>query len=110
MGLLAIVHVVVLLVLGLAALGLGGALAVRPSQRWLDLLRLVSWATVFGGLSAMLSGLSTTAVHLAQRPMTPDLAQLGWAGVAEALVPGTFAFGVLTVAWGLAAVGVRRQD
>ncbi|HVO12368.1 MAG TPA: hypothetical protein VMX54_16615 [Vicinamibacteria bacterium] len=110
MGALAIVEVVVLLALGVVALVLGGALAVRASQRRLDLLRLVSWALAFGSLSGVFSGLAQTAVNLARRPMTPELAQLGWAGVAEALVPGIFGFGVLTVAWALAAVGVRRQD
>jgi hypothetical protein len=110
MGLLAIVHVLVLLVLGLAVLGVGVLSAVRPLQQRLELLRVLTWAVVFASVGAILSGLSLTAVGLARAPMTPELAQSGWAGIAEAAVPGIFGFGVLTVAWGLAAVGLRRQD
>ena len=110
MGLLAVVHIVVLLVLGLAVLGVGILSAVSPLQRRLEMLRVLTWAVVFASVSAILSGLSITAVNLARAPLTPELAQSGWAGVAEAGVPGIFGFGMLAVAWGLAAIGLRRQD
>lgn len=110
MGPLAILHVAVLLVLGLAVLGVGVLSARKALQQRLEMLRILTWALVFGSLSAVLTGLSLTAVTLARTPAGPDVAQVGWAGAAEALVPGILAFGVLTVAWGLAAVGLRRQD
>lgn len=110
MSLLAIVHVVVLLVLVVASLSLGIAMAAKPSQRRYEILRPVTSATVFAGLSAICAGLSNTAVNLAGGPLTPESVQHGWAGVAECLVPGVFAFGLLAVAWGLAAIGLRRLD
>jgi hypothetical protein len=110
MGILAIVHIVVLLVLVVAALALGVAMALKPTQSRYELLRPVTWASVLATLSAVCAGLSATAVHLAEHPSTPEVVQHGWAGAAEALVPGMFGFGMLAVAWGLAAIGLRRLD
>jgi hypothetical protein len=110
MGILALIHVVVMVVLGLAALGLGVSLAVRPSERRFGMLRPVTWGTVFSVLSAICSGMSAVAMRLAEGPATAEVGIHAWAGAAEALVPGMFGFGVLAVAWGLAAVGLRRQD
>ena len=110
MGPLAIVEVAVLAVLGLSALGVGAFAAVQPLQQRLEMLRVLTWATVFASLAAIVSGVCLTATNLAARPMSPELAQAGWAGAAEALVPGIFGFGTLALAWGLAAVGLRRQD
>jgi hypothetical protein len=110
MGMLAIVHVVVLLVLVVAALALGVAMAWKPTQRRYEILRPVTWATVLATLSAICAGLSAAAVHLAENASTPEVVQHGWGGVAEALVPGMFGFGMLAVAWGLAAIGLRRLD
>jgi hypothetical protein len=110
MGILALIHVVVMVVLGLVALGLGVSLAVRPSERRFGMLRPVTWGTVFSVLSAICSGMSTVAANLAQAPASAGAGTQAWAGAAEALVPGMFGFGVLAVAWGLAAVGLHRQD
>jgi hypothetical protein len=109
MGILALVHVVVLAVLGLASLGLGVASVARSTDRWLPNLRTVSAATVFASLSAMCSGLSAVTVNLAHGGGTSEAVIRAWAGISEALVPGIFGFGVLAVAWGLTAVGLRRR-
>jgi len=110
MGILAIVQVVVLLVLVITALAFGVAMALRPTQRRYEMLRPVTWATLLATSSAICAGLSTTAVHLAGSAPTPETVQHGWAGAAEALVPGVFGFGMLAVAWGVAAIGLRRLD
>jgi hypothetical protein len=110
MGILALIHVFVMVVLSLAALGLGVSLAVRPSERRLGMLRPVTLGAVFAILSAICSGISVVAVRLAEGPMVAEAGMRAWAGVAEALVPGMFGFGVLALAWGLTAVGLRRQD
>jgi hypothetical protein len=111
MSVLAIVHVVVLLVLVVAALGLGIATAVRPSERRYGMLRPISWATAFASVSTVCAGLSQSAAALAGAAEWDRATfQHGWAGVAESLVPAMFGFGFLAVAWGLAAIGLRRLD
>ena len=110
MGPLALVEIVVLLLLSVTALALGGAMAAKPTQRRYELLRPVTWATVFTCLCAMGSGLANTAVVGARHPWGVETLQTVFAGVAEALVPGTFGFGMLAVAWALAAVGLRRIE
>ncbi len=109
MGLLAIVHIVVLLALTVWSVGLGVSMAIRPSQRCYEMLRPTSWATVFASLSAVLSGLCLVTVRLAERSPAYPVGH-AWAGVSEALVPGMFGLGLLAVAWGLAAVGLRRLE
>jgi hypothetical protein len=110
MSVLAIVHVVALLVLVVAAVTLGVAMALRPTQRRYEILRPISWATVFAALSAICAGLSITTVRLAESGLTAEAVKHAWGGVAEGLVPGVFAFGMLAVAWGLASIGLRRLD
>jgi hypothetical protein len=110
MTILALVQVAVLLLLGLTALGVGVSVAVRPSERRFALLRPLTWATVFATLSAICGGLSATMAHLAAVPAGTETSPAAWAGLAEAMVTGVFGFGVLAVAWGLAAVGLRRQE
>ena len=110
MSILAIVHIVVLLVLVVAALALGVSMAWKPSQRRYEILRPVTWATVLATLSAVCAGLSITTVRLAESGLTAEAVKHAWGGVAEGLVPGVFGFGMLAVAWGLAAIGLRRLD
>lgn len=111
MSMLAIVHVVVLLALVISALVVGVGMLFRPTQRRYEMLRPITWASLLASSSAMCAGLSSTAVRLAaETSWTPQIVQHAWAGLAEALVPGTFGFGLLAVAWGLAAIGLRRLD
>jgi len=113
MSLLAIVHIIVLLALAAWSVGLGAAMAIRPSQRRYELLRPVAWGTVFASSSGVLSGLGHVSVRLAEPSSSippAEIARLAWAGVSEALVPGMFGFGLLAVAWGLAAIGLRRLE
>jgi hypothetical protein len=113
MSLLAIVHIIVLLALAAWSVGLGVSLAIRPSQRRHELLRPVSWGTVFASVSGVLSGLGAVTVRLAEPSSSVPAAEVvrhAWAGVSEALVPGMFGFGLLAVAWGLAAIGLRKLE
>jgi hypothetical protein len=110
MGILALTQIVVLAVLALWALGVGIAMAFRPAERHYGLLRPLSLATSFAAVSAVFSGLAAAFAHLAGVGASPNTtAQLG-AGVAEAIVPAVFGFGVLALAWGFAALGLRRQS
>ncbi len=113
MSLLAIAHIIVLIALAVWSVGLGASMAIRPSQRHYEMLRPTSWGTVFASLSAVLSGLCNVAIRLAEPSSSlagAEAVRHAWAGVSEALVPGMFGLGLLAVAWGLAAIGLRRLE
>ncbi len=105
-----LVEVLVLVVLGVTALALGAGMAIKPGQRRYEMLRPVTWAMVFGALSMSCTGLTNLAMMLGRHPMTPELGQAAFSGLAELIVPIMVAFAVLTVAWGLAAIGLRRLE
>jgi hypothetical protein len=104
------VEVAVLGVLALAALGLGIAMAVSPRQRRYEMLRPVTLAILFGCLWTSGTGLTNMLMGLARQPWSAELAPRVFAGLAELLVPSMIAMAVLTVAWGLMAIGVRKLD
>lgn len=103
-----LVEVVVMVVLGATALTLGGGMAMTPGQRRYEMLRPVTWAMVFGALSMSATGLTNLCMMLGRNAMTPELRQAAFSGLAELIVPIMLTFAVLTVAWGLAAIGLRR--
>lgn len=109
MGILALTQITLLVVLALASVVVGASVAVGPGERRLGLLRPLTLGTTFAALAAMLSGLATALVRLAESPLGtgPGMA---WAGLAEATVPGIVAFAALAVAWGLATLGMRRLN
>ena len=109
MGILALTQITVLAVLGFWALGVGIAMAFRPAERHYGLLRPLSLATAFAAVSAVCSGLAAALAHLAGAGASPEVTSQLAAGVAEAMVPGVFGFGVLALAWGFAALGLHRQ-
>lgn len=111
MGVMAVIHVTVLLVLSLAALGLGVSQAIRPREAKLAVLGPLSTATVCAVIGATATGVGTAFRGLADQaePVSAPALQLAAAGLAEAMVPLAFGLSVLAVAWGLAAVGLRRQ-
>ncbi len=107
---LALAEIIVLAALGIAALVLGGGMAVRPTQRRYEGLRPVTVGMVFCSLCLTLTGLTNLTVGLSRAEWSTKTGQIAAAGIAELLVPSLLAFGVLTIAWGLAAVGLRRMD
>lgn len=102
------VEVVVMVVLGVTALVLGGGMALTPGQRRYEMLRPVTWAMVFGALSMSATGLTNLCMMLGRHAMTPELTQAAFSGLAELIIPIMLTFAVLTVSWGLAAIGLRR--
>ena len=96
------------LVIGVLPAGLGVAYAIRPTEQRLALMRPMSLAGIFGGLSGSLSG-AINVLSLLWITETPVDAKVLAVGAAEALVPVFVAFGALTIAWLCAAVGLRRQ-
>ncbi len=103
-----LVEVIVMVVLAVAALAVGGGMAAAPGQRRYEILRPITWAMVFGALSMSMTGLTNLCMMLARNPMSPELRQVAFQGLAELIVPIMVTFAVLTVAWGLAAIGLRR--
>jgi hypothetical protein len=103
-------------IVGLGALWTGIRFAIRPSEHRLAVLRPLSTTTTFAALTAFLLGVTNSLVAVTRRlEQAPDAAATAkaWpvflAGLAEATVPLILAFALLTVAWLLAAVGLRRQ-
>jgi hypothetical protein len=110
MGGFAIVQMVFLLVILLFLLGVAVSFAVRPTEHKLGLLRPLSLALVFALVGALFGGLAATlqaSVGPANMNAGKSLEVLS-SGVAEALVPGVIGFAVLAIAWGLAAIGLRK--
>lgn len=80
----------------------------KPTERRLALLRPLSLAALFGGLTSFTSGVIAVASGIAA---TGDVSQ-SWRtmvlGGGESFVALLVAFGALTIAWLLVAVGMRR--
>ena len=103
---------------GLALLGLSVSLAtvvmalayaIKPSERRLALMRPLSLAAIFGGLNSFAAGAVAILTGIAA---TGTFGVENWraiaAGTAEAITALFFAFGCLTIAWLLVALGLRR--
>jgi hypothetical protein len=105
MGLFALFSLTVSVVPAVA----GVAYALWPTEAKLALMRPLSLAGLFGGLSGLVVGLinSLTAVAKEGAPLalTPGIV----VGTAESLVALGVAFTSLTLAWLLVALGMRRQ-
>jgi len=96
------------LVIGVLPMGAGLAYAVRPTEQRLALMRPLSLAGIFAGLSGSLVGaINVLALMWAVEPRVES--RVLAVGAAEALVPMSVAFGSLTIAWLCAAVGLRRH-
>lgn len=96
------------LIVGLVPIGFGLAYAIRPSEQRLALMRPISLAAIFAGLSGSLSGgINTLQMMWVMQP--PPTSSLLAVGLAEALVPMLVAFTALTIAWLCAVVGLGRH-
>ena len=97
------------LLVPVATLGMSVAYAIRPDERRLALLRPLSLATIFAALSGFTLGMTSVLRGIAMStPMTPESWRLVALGSSEACVPLFVAFGCLTVAWLVVALGMRR--
>lgn len=84
--------------------------ALKPSERRLALLRPLSLAALFGGLSSFTAGVIAVLQGIAA---TREGGQpVGWhvvaLGTAECFVALFVAFGCLTITWLLVTLGLRR--
>jgi len=105
-------HVAVTLLFSVITLGLAISFAVRPADKKLQILRPMSWATLFSILAAIAAGFGATALHAspAQGGRQTDIANQIMRGLAEAMVPPVLGFVLLALSWMLVSVGLRRQN
>ena len=82
--------------------------AFRPSERLLGLMRPLTLAATFAGVSNTTLGLVNTLVGISRRAEPVSMNILA-AQLAESLVVAFVSFGCLSVAWLAVAVGMRKQ-
>jgi membrane-associated PAP2 superfamily phosphatase len=84
--------------------------AIWPNEQRLALMRPLSLAAIFGGLSTLTLGVSTVLRGVA----ATGGETIPWrglaAGLAEAIIGLFVAFGSLTIAWILVTFGLRRAE
>jgi len=95
------------LVVAVAPAVMGVAYALWPTEAKLALMRPMSLAGLFGALAGFVGG-TINSFHWAAANDKDLTAITTMVGLAEALVPLFVAFGSLTVAWLLVALGMRR--
>ena len=89
---------------------MGLAYALRPTEAKLALMRPLSLAGLFGGLSGFAIGMINALVWISRQPEAKTVAESPLLiGIAESLVTVAVAFASQTVAWLLVALGLRRQ-
>ena len=92
-----------------ATVAISIAYVIRPDERRLALMRPLSLATIFAALCAFTVGIANIFRGIAA---TETLSAQSWRsislGTSESFVPLFVAFGCLTVAWLLVALGQRR--
>ena len=106
MGIVAILSLIVAVI----PAAMGVAYALRPTEAKLSLMRPISLAGLFGGLSGFVIGMINMLVWVSRQeaPNSPSMSPM-LIGAAESLVTLAVSFGSLTIAWLLVALGLRRQ-
>lgn len=104
MGLAALIDILVSLLPMLA----GAAYLFKPTEQRLALMRPVSLAGIFAGLSGTSLGAINTLRGMWIEP--PRDARISAIATAESIVPMFVAFSCLMVAWLCVAVGMRRNS
>lgn len=101
------------LVLGLSVVTLGAAIhfARKPAEQHVGMIRGFSVATAFAVLGGMAANLAAVFTHVPGNPewaQSPDMPLIVMTGLGESLAPAILGFSVLSIAWMVTGVGVRR--
>jgi len=96
------------LLVGVVPAVMGTGYAIWPSETKLALMRPLSLASIFSGLAGCMIGFINT-LRMAAMENVPLTSPGAVIGIAESLVPLLVAFGSLTAAWLLVAVGMKRK-
>ena len=86
----------------------GRGYAVRPTERWLALMRPLTLAGIFASTANVFLGVTNSLVWASRNTLASPLDQRLMAGFAELAVVGFASFVFLTVGWLAVAVGMRR--
>ena len=86
----------------------GIAFAIRPTERGLALMRPLSLAAIFAGVSNLFLGLANALHGVANAGDSANI-QFAAVGLSEAAIFPFAAFACLTLAWLSVAIGMRRQ-
>ena len=97
------------LIVGCIPLVMAVVYVIRPTERNLALMRPLSLAGLFGGITGCVIGFINVLRVFWSRELTAKTYQVMAVGAAESLVPVFVGFACLTVAWLLVAVGMGRQ-
>jgi hypothetical protein len=102
------------MMVSVGTLGMALRYAISPSERRLALLRPLSLAAIFGGLTSFTVGVISVLTGVSANISTGRLGPVSMgavsAGMAESVVGLFFACGCLTIAWLLVAVGLWRAE
>ena len=83
--------------------------AVSPTEHRLGMMRPLSLAATFSALAGLFLGLVNGFIGVARHAGAPNATQLAAQGFGESIVPTFVAFALLTAAWLVVAIGMRRQ-
>lgn len=97
------------MLMGIVPLGFGLLYAARPTEHRLALMRPLSLATIFAGISGATLGVVNSFVYVANRPNVTFTTPAVLVGVAEGLTTLVFDFGCLMLAWVCVAIGLWRR-
>jgi hypothetical protein len=101
---------------GLLTLATAAAFAFRPTERLLGIVRPLCAATTYSSLAAFFAGVTNGLYGLSRllsgstsAPTPGGMWPMVIGGFAESPIPLVAGFSVVSVAWLLVAVGLRRQ-
>lgn len=100
-----------ILALGLVTLVAAASFMRKPEARDVGMIRGFSVATVFAVLCGIAADLAAVFTHVPNNPEwahSPDMPLIVMTGLGESLTPAILGFAMLTLAWMVTAVGVRR--
>jgi hypothetical protein len=104
------VFAILTLMVGFVPLVMAVVFVVRPTERNLALMRPLSLAGLFGGITGCVIGFINVLRVFWSGEVTAKTYQIMAVGAAESLVPVFVGFACLTVAWLLVAVGMGRTS
>ena len=98
------------LIISVGTVCLAATYAIRPRESLLVLMRPVSLAALFGGLTSFTFGMTHVLIFLSAHGSTEGVWPGVAGGAAESCVALVVTFGCLTISWLLIALGLRRGD
>ena len=83
--------------------------AARPSASRLDMMRPLSLAAIFSTLAGLCLSIANSLVGITRHADDPHLTRYAAQVFAESSIPTFVSFSLLTAAWLVVAIGMRRQ-